>query len=66
MSTRENKRLIARAPLTLDWHYTMACLPGSLLKKHRRLATYATTMHIRFVYESNGENKAWFCNFKLQ
>ena len=36
----------------IDWHYTMAWLPESLLKKtHRRLSTYATTMRVRFVYE---------------
>ena len=37
--------------MTIDWHYTMAWLPTSLLKTHRRLSTYATTMRVRFVYE---------------
>ena len=37
--------------LTIDWNYTMAWFPASLLKTHRRLSTCATTMHIRFVYE---------------
>ena len=33
--------------LTIDWHYTMAWLPTSPLKTHRRLLT---TMCVRFVY----------------
>ena len=40
--------------MTIDRHYTMAWLPASLLKSHRRLstcATCATTMRVRFVYE---------------
>ena len=37
--------------LTTDWHYTMAWLPASLLKIHRRLSTCETTMRERFVYE---------------
>ena len=36
---------------TIDWHYTLACLPAYLLKTHRRLLVWATTMHVRFVYE---------------
>ena len=36
---------------TIDWHYTMAWLPASLLKTHRRLSTCATTMPVWFVYE---------------
>ena len=31
---------------TIDWHYTMAWLPASLLKPHRRLSTCATTMRV--------------------
>ena len=43
----------------------------SLLKTHRRLSTYATTMRLRFVnerrcYATMAKNKAWFGNFKLQ
>ena len=37
--------------MTIPWHYTMAWLPASPLKTHRRLSTCATTMHVRFVYE---------------
>ena len=37
--------------LTIDWHYTMAWLPASLLKTHRHLSTYATKMRLRFVYK---------------
>ena len=37
--------------LTIDWHYTMAWLPASLLKTHRRLSTYSPTMHAHFIYE---------------
>ena len=37
--------------LTIDWHYTMAWLPTSLLKTHRSLSTCATKMHVRFIYE---------------
>ena len=37
--------------LTIDWPYTMAWLPASLLKTHRRLSTCATMMRVRFVYE---------------
>ena len=37
--------------LAIDWHYTMAWLPASLLKTHRRLSKCATTMRIQFVYE---------------
>ena len=37
--------------LTIVWHYTMAWLPASLLKTHRRLSKYATTMCAWFVYE---------------
>ena len=37
--------------MTIDWHYTMAWLPASLLKTQRCLSTCATVMHIRFVYE---------------
>ena len=36
--------------MTIDWHFTMAWLPASLLKTHRRLSTCATTMHVRLVY----------------
>ena len=35
------------------------------VKTHRRLSTCATTMRERFFYVSNGENEAWFGNFKL-
>ena len=37
--------------MTIDWHYTMAWLPTSLLKTHRSLSTFATTMRVRLVYE---------------
>ena len=37
--------------MTIDWHYTMAWFPASLLKTHRRLLSCATTMRVRFVYE---------------
>ena len=37
--------------MTIDWHFTMAWLPASLLKIHRHLSTCATTMRVRFVYE---------------
>ena len=37
--------------MTIDWHFTMAWLPASLLKIHRRLLTCATAMRVRFVYE---------------
>ena len=37
--------------LTIDWHYTMAWLPASLLKTHRRLSTCTTMVHVRFVSE---------------
>ena len=37
--------------LTIDWHYTMAWLPASLLKTHRRLLTCTTMMCVWFVYE---------------
>ena len=37
--------------LTIEWYYTMAWLPASLLKTHMRLLTCATTMRVRFVYE---------------
>ena len=37
--------------LTIDWHYTMAWLPASLSKIHRRLSTCATTMRVQCVYE---------------
>ena len=36
---------------SLDWHYTMAWLPASLLKTHRRLLTCATTIRVMNVYE---------------
>ena len=38
-------------PPVIDWHYTMAWLPASLLKTHRRLSACETTMRVRFVYE---------------
>ena len=37
--------------MTIDWHYTMAWLPPSLLKTHRCLSTCPTTMRVRFVCE---------------
>ena len=43
--------IISNASFTIDWHYTMVWLSASLLKTHRRLSTYATTMRVRFVYE---------------
>ena len=36
---------------TIDGHYTMAWFPASLLKTHRPLLTFATTMPVQFVYE---------------
>ena len=35
---------------TIDWHYTVAWLPASLLKPHRRLSACATTLRVRLVY----------------
>ena len=37
--------------MIIDWHYTMAWLPASLLKTHRGLSTCATMMRVRFIYE---------------
>ena len=37
--------------MNIDWHYTKALLPASLLKTHRRLSTCATTMRVRSIYE---------------
>ena len=36
---------------TIHWHYTKAWFRASLLKTHRHLLAYWTTMRVRFVYE---------------
>ena len=43
--------------LTIDWHYTMAWLPSSLLKTHRCLSTCVTSMPIKEMLCNNGEKK---------
>ena len=56
--------------LTIDWHYTMAWLPASLFKITQALIDMRDNIMrtVRLWKETlcnNGENKAWFCNFKL-
>ena len=55
---------------TIDWHYTMAWFPASLLK-HTGAYRYARwrCAYGSFMKETlhkNGENETWFGNFKLQ
>ena len=37
--------------MTIDWYYSVAWLPASVLKTHKRLSTCAAMMRVRFVYE---------------